>query len=79
MGSQQHIGSGLDQPRKPGMGERVMDKVLQMADPEPQAAKDEDARARRIEQERNAFDLDHKPTDRDAQIDGSGARFEVDA
>lgn len=46
--------------------------------PNNQKAKDE-AKARRIEQERTAFDVKHKPTERDAQIDGSGARFEVDA
>ena len=46
--------------------------------PSTQKGKDE-ARARRVEQERTAFDVKHKPTERDAQIDGSGARFEVDA
>jgi hypothetical protein len=76
----EHVGSGIDQPHKTGLGDRVMEKVLQMTDPEPQALKDDEeaAKARRIEQERSAFDLNHKPTERDAQIDGSGARFEVD-
>ena len=46
--------------------------------PNDQKSKDE-ANARRVEQERTAFDIKHKPTVRDAQIDGSGARFEVDA
>jgi len=41
--------------------------------------KDEDtARARRIAQERGANDPDYRPTERDAQIDASGARFRSD-
>ena len=76
-----HVGSGIDQPHKPGFGGRLIEKVLQAADPQPQTLKDDEeaAKARRIEQERSAFDINHKPTERDAQIDGSGARFEVDA
>ena len=46
---------------------------------QPQKAQNDAEKARRIEQERAAYDLDHKPTERDAQIDGSGARFRSDA
>jgi hypothetical protein len=79
MATERNIGSGVDQPRKPGFGGRMVEKITQAMDPAPVAKDREDAaRARRIEQERSAFDLNHKPTERDAQIDGSGARFETD-
>jgi hypothetical protein len=75
-----HTGSGIDQPHKPNLTSRIIEKITQSdrgraQEPEPEK---DDAKARRIEQERTAFDLKHKPTERDAQIDGSGARFEVD-
>jgi hypothetical protein len=43
-------------------------------------AKDDDAarKAARIEEERTAYDPHHAPTERNARIDGSGARFESD-
>jgi hypothetical protein len=63
MATQQNIGSGVDQPKKAGV---------------PETGSKDSAKARRVEQERSAFDLKHKPTERDAQIDGSGARFETD-
>ena len=78
MGTHEHVGSGLDHPQKPGLAARMLEKVAATMDPQHQAVKEEEARARRIEQERSAFDLNHKPTERDAQIDGSGARFETD-
>jgi hypothetical protein len=71
-----HTGSGIDQPHKPNLTSRIIDKITQPGST-PVKEKD-DAKARRIEQERAAFDLKHKPTERDAQIDGSGARFETD-
>jgi hypothetical protein len=88
MATQRNTGSGIDQPNKPNLTSRIIDKITQSGS-KPVEEKDEapndaqrdaqrDAKARRIEQERSAFDLKHKPTERDAQIDGSGARFEVD-
>ena len=79
MSTHGHVGSGIDQPHKPGLADRLMEKALHLADPGTLKDDEEAAKARRIEQERSAFDLSHKPTERDAQIDGSGARFEVDA
>ncbi len=35
-------------------------------------------RDRRVEQERSGNDPKHMPTEKDAQIDGSGARFKSD-
>ncbi|HJR57650.1 MAG TPA: hypothetical protein VJ798_13825 [Rhizomicrobium sp.] len=84
MGTRDHTGSGIDQPHKPNLTSRIIDKITQPADrgpvKEPVQEKEaqNEAKARRIEQERSAFDLKHKPTERDAQIDGSGARFETD-
>jgi hypothetical protein len=75
MGSHETTGSGIDQPKKPGLGNRIREKVAQAMEP---SKKEADAKARRIEQEKTAFDLNHKPTERDAQIDGTGARFETD-
>ncbi len=44
-----------------------------------QSSKDEAAaKADRIEEERTLFDPKHKPTERNARIDGSGARFKSD-
>jgi hypothetical protein len=78
MATQRNTGSGIDQPHKPNLTSRIIEKITRSEDrPAPEPAKD-DAKARRIEQERSAFDLKHKPTERDAQIDGSGARFETD-
>lgn len=70
-----HTGSGIDQPHKPNLTSRIMEKITPSGPVKKEA---DDAKARRIEQERTAFDLKHKPTERDAQIDGSGARFETD-
>jgi hypothetical protein len=69
-----HTGSGIDQPHKPNLTSRIIEKITQSGS----VKETDDAKARRIEQERSAFDLKHKPTERDAQIDGSGARFETD-
>jgi hypothetical protein len=80
MATERNIGSGIDQPKKAGLADRVREKVKDTTDLKPQkAGEDTDtAKKRRIEQEKTAFDLNHKPTERDAQIDGSGARFETD-
>ena len=75
MSTRENVGSGLDQPRKPGLEQQP---GQEQAGAEKNGQDADSAKARRIEQERNAFDLNHKPTERDAQIDGSGARFEVD-
>ena len=78
-----HTGSGIDQPLKPNLTSRIIEKITQSdrgraQEPAQEPQEKDDAKARRIEQERTAFDLKHKPTERDAQIDGSGARFETD-
>jgi hypothetical protein len=74
MATQPNTGSGIDQPNKSKLTSRIIEKISQSGS----SKEKDDAKARRIEQERAAFDLKHKPTERDAQIDGSGARFETD-
>ncbi len=74
-----HTGSGIDQPHKPNLTSRIIEKITQSdrgRTQEPERKGRRQGAPHRAGTHRLRPRTD-KPTERDAQIDGSGARFET--